>query len=124
MLRKIQFLTACCLLLHVGSAGAQEKLPAAAKVKSLEAYPAKINLQTLYDYRQLLLSAVLESGERVDVTRIAQVDKPASLVSLSPTGLLRPLADGSGELRFKLADKSLKVPVTVTGQKEAYKVGF
>src|SRR5438067_7098658 len=104
MMRRIQMLTACCLIFHVGSVGAQEKLPTAAKVKSLEAYPASIKLQTVYDYRQLLISAVLESGERIDVTRIAQIDKPASLVSLTPTGLLRPVAEGSGELHFKVAD--------------------
>ena len=124
MMRRIQFLTACCVFLHVAAAGAQEKLPSAAKVKSLEAEPVSVQLKTVFDYRQLLVTAVLESGERIDVTRIATVDKPASLVDLTPNGLIRPITDGSGELKFRVADKSLAVPITVTGQKDAYKVGF
>ena len=124
MMRKIQFLIAFCVVLHAGWAAAQEKLPAVAKVKSLEAFPSSVKLQTVFDYRQLLVTAVLDSGDRIDVTRIAQVDKPADLVDLTPAGLLRPIADGSGELNFRVGDKSLVVPVAVTGQKEAYKVGF
>jgi hypothetical protein len=123
MMRRIQFLTACCLLNHVVLVGAQEKLPAGAKVKKLESYPTSVKLQTIYDYRQLLITATLDSGERVDVTRIAQADKPA-LVSLTPTGVVRPVTDGSGELQFRVGDRSVHVPVTVTGQKETYKVGF
>lgn len=124
MMRKSHFLTALCVCLGSSMASAQEKLPAGAKIKSLESFPAAIKLQTIYDYRQLLITATLESGDRIDATRMAQVEKPAALVSLTPTGLVRPVADGSGALRFKIGAKSLSVPVTVTGQKEAYTVGF
>lgn len=123
MMRKIQLLTACWILTYVSLAGAQEKLPAGAKVKKLESYPASVKLQTVYDYRQMLITATLETGERIDVTRIAAADKPAS-VSLTPTGVVRPVADGAGEMQFKLGDQSIRVPLTVTGQKETYKVGF
>jgi hypothetical protein len=105
-------------------AGAQEKLPAKAKVVRLEAFPAAVELNTPYDYRQLLLTGHLESGDRIDVTRLATVEAAGNLVKVSPTGLVRSAADGSGNLRFTLAGQSVTVPVKVSGQKAKYTVSF
>jgi hypothetical protein len=101
-----------------------EKLPPNAKVLRLEAHPTQITLKTPYEYTQLLLTAHLATGDRVDVTRLAAVEKPASLVKVSATGVVRPLADGSGQLKFTLAGQALAVPVTVSGQKAPYEVSF
>ncbi|HEV3005911.1 MAG TPA: DUF1549 domain-containing protein, partial [Pirellulales bacterium] len=103
---------------------APEQLPAGATVVALEAFPAAVQLKHPYDYAQLLVTGVLQTGERFDVTRVAQVAAPEALVSVSPTGQVRPKADGNGELRFSIADKTLVVPVAVTGQKEAHSVSF
>jgi hypothetical protein len=43
---------------------------------------------------------------------------------MNPTGLVRPTADGEGEIKFSLAGQSVAVPVTVTGQKDKYAVSF
>ena len=102
---------------------AQEQLPAGAQVTRLEASPAAIALKHPYDYRQLLITATLASGEKVDVTRMAPITTPAN-VKVSATGLVRPAGDGQGELAFALGGQSVKVPVTVTGQKEKYQVSF
>ena len=48
---------------------AQEKLPPGAKVAKIEVTPATVALKNPYEYRQLLVTGVLESGERIDVTR-------------------------------------------------------
>ncbi|HUY34788.1 MAG TPA: DUF1549 and DUF1553 domain-containing protein [Pirellulales bacterium] len=103
---------------------APEQLPAGAKFVAIEAVPAAVQLKHPYDYAQLLVTGVLESGERLDVTRLAQVAAPEALVSVSPSGQVRPKADGNGELKFTIADKTLAVPVTVSGQKDAYPVSF
>jgi hypothetical protein len=103
---------------------AVEKLPPGAKVVRVEAWPASVALKNRFDYRQLLLTAHLESGDRVDVTRLAKAEVPANLVTLSATGTVRPVGDGSGQLKFIVAGQSAVVPVTVTGQKEAYAVSF
>ncbi len=98
-------------------------LPPGAKIVRVEAYPPAIDLKDPYAYRQLLLTAQLDSGDRIDATHMAQIDKPAKLVSVS-AGLVRPLADGNGELKCSVAGQAVTVPVKVSGQKEKYAVSF
>ncbi len=105
-------------------APAQEKLPPGAKLVRLEAFPTAVSLKNPYAYSQLVVTGRLSTGEPVDVTRMVQVDRPASLVQVSPTGLIRPVADGSGQLKLTLAGQTLTLPVTVSGQKTPYEVSF
>jgi hypothetical protein len=106
-----------------GAAGAQEKLPPGAKVVRLTATPPSVTLTNPYAYRQLVLTGELATGEKVDVTRMAQVTPPP-LVTVSDRGLVRPAADGSSVLTFAVAGASVAVPVQVTGQKSAHEVSF
>ena len=103
---------------------APEKLPDGRSLVRIEASPASVELKHPYDYRQLLISGQLDSGERVDLTRLVQPEVPEAVVSLSPTGQVRPKADGAGELKFTLNGQSVVVPVTVSGQQQPYPVSF
>src|SRR6266446_3343245 len=103
---------------------AQESLPAGMKVASVEAEPSSVALTHPYAYRQILLMGQLQTGERVDLTRMAQVTADAKLVKISPTGLIRPVADGIGAIKFMVAGHTLTVPVSVSGQKKEYPVSF
>jgi len=100
-----------------------ETLPPGAKLVKIEAQPAEVALSNPYQYAQIVLTGVLDTGERVDVTRMAQVEKPAN-VKISPTALVRPTADGDGVLKFGLAGQTATVSVKVTGQKDRYEVSF
>ena len=64
---------------------AKETLPPGAKLVKIEAQPADITLDNPFEYAQLVLTGVLDTGERLDVTRMADVEKPAN-VKVSPTG--------------------------------------
>src|SRR5438105_2351981 len=99
---------------------AEEKLLPGAGVLRLEAEPAAITLKHPYAYAQLVLTAQLASGERIDASRMATLEKSSALISVNANGLVRPLADGPGRIKCTLAGKSLEVPVTVTGQKKPY----
>ncbi len=119
---------AIALAFAVASAAAaqspgDEKLPPGAKVVKLEAKPAAIELKHPYAYSQLVITGQLASGEKVDVTRMAQVQAPA-MVKVTPRGFVTPAADGAGELKFTVAGQSVSVPVKVSGQKEKYEVSF
>lgn len=105
---------------------AQEKLPPGAKVIRLEAQPAAVTLKHPYDYSQLLLTAQIASGDRVDVTRMARLENAAeaSQVAVSPAGQVRPRADGKASLRFALEGQSITIPVAVSGQKDRYAASF
>ena len=71
-----------------------EKLPASLKVKSIAATPASIALSGPHAYRQILLTATLESGETADVTRLVELVGEPKLVSLTLNRLVAVKADG------------------------------
>ena len=105
------------------SSNAQEQLPAGRTVAKLEAKPAAVTLKNPFDYTQLLLSATLDNGDVIDVTRVAKVEPPA-LVKVSAAGLVRPVADGAAAIKATVGGKTLDVPVTVSGQTVKYAVNF
>ena len=103
---------------------AQEKLPVDAKIIKLEATPNGFELKNPFDYRQVRIDATLDNGDVVDVTRIAEIKSPANSLKLTNTGLIRPAANGKSEMVVSAGGKSIVVPVTVSGQKDAYPVSF
>jgi hypothetical protein len=116
-------LTLAALLALGLSAAAREPLPAGLTITRLEAKPAAVTLKTPFDYTQLLVTGHTAAGEQIDVTRMVEVAAPAA-VTVSPAGLIRPTADGRGEVKLTLNGQSLAVPVTVSGQKAAVAVSF
>jgi hypothetical protein len=106
------------------NAGTPPALPAGTRIMTIEAQPGRIDLTTPFAYNQLLLTARLANGDRLDVTRLAHLTVPKNLLRISPTGLVRPVADGNGTLKADLEGKSVTIPVKVAGQKEKYQVSF
>ena len=100
-----------------------EKLPANATVLKIETKPATIALSDPFAYAQLNVTAHLQSGDMVDVTRLAKVTAPAA-VKVSASGQVRPMADGKGELTVSFNGQTAKVPVAVANQTVAPKVSF
>jgi WD40 repeat protein/mono/diheme cytochrome c family protein len=92
-----------------------ESLPAGAKVVGLELLPAAIKLSRPFDYVQLLVTAKLDSGDRVDVTRLAQTQAAAANVTISPSGLVKGIADGATAISVTLGDQTATIPVEVSG---------
>jgi hypothetical protein len=112
------------LALVTAGAQAQEKLPPGAKVVKVEVRPERVELKTPFEYRQLLITGVLENGDRVDLTRLAKFEAPAALVKVSAAGQVRPVGDGNGEVRFDALGQKGAIPVTISGQKVRYEVSF
>ncbi|MHB1425429.1 MAG: DUF1549 domain-containing protein [Gemmataceae bacterium] len=119
----IAVLTFACLT-ATANAEPAEILPAGAKIVKLEAQPPRVELKTPFEYSQLLLSGHLATGEHIDVTRLAKIEAPMQLVRVNATGVVRPLADGSGVLKINLQGQTLTVPIEVKGQKEKYTASF
>jgi len=88
-----------------------EKLPEGAKVVRLVAFPEKVELDGRFAYRQMVLTAELENGDKVDATRMAKWDAP-SFTQFSPAGQVRAKADGAGTLKAELQGKAVSVPVS------------
>src|SRR5262249_40533524 len=106
------------------SARAQEQLPPGARLARIEAQLASVSLGHPYEYAQLVLTGVLETGDRLDVTRMVTFDAPAQVAKLSATARVRPVADGDGEIKATLAGKSVNIPVKVAHLKDKHEVSF
>src|SRR5262245_56128263 len=101
-----------------------EKLPAGLSVVAIEVRPAAIELTHKFDYRQLLVSGKLDSGETVDLTRLAQASSSGTAVTVTKDGLVRAKSDGSEEITFSFGGHSAKVAAKVSGVAQPHVVSF
>jgi WD40 repeat protein/mono/diheme cytochrome c family protein len=101
----------------------KEKLPKETKVVSLAVEPKTIALASPYQYAQILVTATLSNGETFDATRIAAFQPPA-LATITPSGLVRPAAEGAGDIVITLDGKSATIPLAITGLQSTYNADF
>lgn len=105
-------------------AGAEEALPPGVQLTGLEAVPPRVELSRRFEYRQVIITGQTADGQRLDVTRMGQVEMvPPDLVT-HDRGLIRAAADGDGEIRFTLAGQTLVIPVQVRGTGEPLSPSF
>ena len=98
--------------------------PKGTTIAALDVQPKEIRLNHRFAYAQLLVTARLTSGEKIDATRMVEPTLSSAIVDISRSGLVRPRADGKGTLIVRLAGKSVEVPVTVLGVHTTPKVDF
>ena len=113
-----------CLLLSLQLLPAAETLPAGVSVAELQIMPKEIALKRPTEYTQLVVTAKLSTGVTADVTRMVVASGVEAFLNVSPTGMVRARADGSGELVLTLGDKSVKVPATVAGFSADFTVDY
>ena len=77
-------------------------------VQSLDILPKEIQLNSLYDYSQLIVSVKTKSGTTVDVTRSAKITVP-DFVTITKHGLVRGIANGSGQIEVSFAGKKRSI---------------
>jgi hypothetical protein len=102
------------LLVLTSQAFAAEALPPGAKLTELTVRPEAVELTGPHTCAQLVISAKLDSGDVVDVTRIASI-RSTEVAQVSPKGLIRPLMNGNGTVTATIGDKSISVSVSSTG---------
>ncbi len=124
MIRYLPFVSILFSFAASAIAASDETLPSGAKIVKLEAQPSRVELNTPFEYRQLLLTARLANGDLLDVTRLAKIETPSQLVRVNATGVVRPIADGKGNITVRVQDQSLTIPVSVARQKDKYNVSF
>jgi len=102
----------------------REQLRPGMELVALSVDPKEIVCDDRFDYAQLLVTGELSTGERLDVTRMVEVQAPSDVVDVSPTGMVRPKADGAGGLVLSLAGQSITVPIRVSGYDAHFDVSF
>lgn len=88
-----------------------DSAPAAESIASITVEPSSINLDSPYAYTQLVVTAKLINDATIDVTRLCEFSAP-DFVTLTDSGLIRPIADGSGHLQMSISGKGASVPIT------------
>ena len=101
-----------------------ETMPKGAKVVGLTVQPETIKLTGPFEYAQILVTGRLDSGDTVDVTRMAEAKLTSPVIDLSPTGIAWPKAEGRATLQLALGGQTVNVPVDVLGLKAGHHVDF
>ncbi len=104
--------------------GFAESLPAGVDVMALEVEPTSVQLTSAMQYVQLLVTATLKTGERLDVTRMISAQVTGNVATVSPLGIVRPAADGAADMHLTCAGQSLVVPVSVQGASGSFQPDF
>ncbi len=113
---------AFCLAVSA-TATAQDKVPDGLKVVSLEVRPQAIELKHSLDYRQLLITGRLDSGESIDLTRTAKITA-GDQVTISPEGLVRPAKMGQTQVNISFGELTSNLPATISGLDQERPVSF
>ncbi|MDG2130833.1 MAG: DUF1549 domain-containing protein [Fuerstiella sp.] len=100
------------------------QLPEGATVTTLTAHPASVTLSNPFDYAQLLVSATLNTGEVIDVTRNVELQHDGAVVNITASGFVKAKADGQGKLLVKLGEQAVEVPVSVSGVAQPFVSDF
>ena len=90
---------------------AHETLPAGLSIEKLFAQPGSIKMVSPFECVQLVVTAKLNTGETIDVTRMVNASSKANLVEVSPSGLVRPKSEGQGTLTLSVGGQSVDVTV-------------
>jgi hypothetical protein len=105
-------------------AAPKESLPAGASIASLEVQPTEITLSGKYAYAQVLVTAHLAGGDRLDVTRMVEAAVSDELATVSPLLVVRANKDGQGQITFSVGGQSIAVPLAISGQADEYHPSF
>jgi len=92
-----------------------EKIPEGRSIIKLGVEPQTIKIDSPFRYAQVVVSATLDSGDVIDVTRIAEKQVEGIGVSICNTGIVRGHANGSTDIRFSIGGQKIAITVDVIG---------
>ncbi|MDF1852187.1 MAG: DUF1549 domain-containing protein [Verrucomicrobiales bacterium] len=95
---------------------AKEELPKSRQVVGIEVSPSSLSIDSPGAYRQLLVTAKLNTGETADLTRMVKWELDQPLAEVTSTGVFRPKRDGEAKLTVRYANLSQEIPVAVSQQ--------
>ncbi|MAS95097.1 MAG: cell surface protein [Verrucomicrobiales bacterium] len=91
----------------------------------IDVYPGDINLETKRDNQSVVVMATYDDDTTLDVTANASFNfGDPSLIDLKSRSNFKGAKDGKTDLTVKVADKSVKVPVTVTDAAKDRPISF
>ncbi|TWT73307.1 Planctomycete cytochrome C [Allorhodopirellula solitaria] len=83
-------------------------------ITSLDVSPAKVQLNSPYEYVQFVAVASTKDGQRVDVTDRIKI-QPHTAFAVQTDGLVRPVRNATGNLVVSIGQHQQTIPFTNTG---------
>jgi len=93
-------------------------------IAQLQIEPLAVRIEKPTDYVQLLATATLPDGPRVDATRTVAWKVEGTVGQITPEGRFSPLQSGRGSIVGELAGRRVTVPVEVVAHLDDYVPGF
>lgn len=94
----------------------KEALPKGRKVIALEISPKEIKIDSPNAYRQMLVTAKLNTGETADLTRMVKWELDQTLGKVTKSGIFRPSKDGESTLKVNYQNLEAAIPVAIANQ--------
>jgi hypothetical protein len=98
--------------------------PAAAVAGAVEVFPPDVNLETARDFQSVIVRVTQSDGVTRDVTGESTFSVSDPKLAKVDGHILRPLADGSGQLQVKYGDQTVNVPLTVKSAAQDRPISF
>ena len=92
-----------------------ETFPEGRELTSIEISPNIARLNGPWDYQQLLVTGILDSGDRIDVTRLSKFMLPPDAGLITPDGHLKAHRDGTSAVVVQTQNHVVGVPVIAEG---------
>jgi hypothetical protein len=90
-----------------------ETLPEGLQINSITVEPTVMEFNTGRDYRQLLVTGQLESGQIADLTRMFSIKQTPQHVQISSDGIVTPLSIGQETIALHYGEYSLTLTINV-----------
>jgi WD40 repeat protein/mono/diheme cytochrome c family protein len=102
----------------------KEKPTDMTSVLGLQVEPKSIQLSHPFAYAQLVVTATMGSGDKVDVTRQVLAQPVQPLVETTASGFVMPRAEGKTTLTLHYGGQTAHVPVIVSGLNSEYEADY
>jgi hypothetical protein len=93
-------------------------------VAKLESEPTSIRIAKPTDYSQMILTATLSDGARLDATRLAAWKVEGDVGQVSADGRFAPAKNGTGKVVAEISGQRVEIPVEVAGLDGQYVPDF
>lgn len=101
-----------------------EKLPEGRTLASIEVSPPVAKLHGPWSYQQLLVTGILDTGDRVDVTRMSQFNLPETAGKITPAGQLNASSDGISAVVVQAGGHVLGVPLVAESTSDEKPISY
>jgi hypothetical protein len=93
-------------------------------IERLQAQPSPLIFSSPEEGRKVLVTGITESGEKIDLTPLAQYKSLDQALRVEQDGFLYPNRAGQGRLLVSAANRSVEVPVTIEKPEKTRQITF